>query len=142
MSHNNILFFRMIRVFIILFAITSVGFTSHRHVCTVMEDIPCDMACAEYPAHGEKPPVKNSTSTLSPQDCHIDTFIGGTAVQEALTGKVFKSDHQFIINPLLTLHNEPVWSAKAPDFIHTGVIKKILIIPSLELFPLNEAYLL
>ena len=141
-AYNNIIFTRMIHLIIILFVFTSLGFTTHRHTCVVMEDEPCDMACSEHPANTEEPPATTSKTVVTNPLCHIDTFIGGTAVHEALTGKVFKSDHQYVINPLYILNKEPVWLVKSTDYTHSGVIRELLIIPAVELFLLNEVYLL
>jgi hypothetical protein len=139
---NNIIFTRMIHLVIILFVFTSLGFTTHRHTCVVMEDDLCDMACSEHPANTDEPPATTSGTEYTNPACHIDTFLGGTAVHKALTGKVFKSDHQYVINSLYTLNKEPVWLVKSTDYTHSGVIRELLIIPAVELFLLNEVYLL
>jgi len=141
-TYNNIIFTRMIHLIIILFVFTSLGFTTHRHTCVVMEDDPCDMACSEHLASTEEPPAPTSGTEYSDPACHINTFLGGTAVHEALTGKVFKSDHQYVINSLHTLNKEPVSLPKSSDYTHSGVIRELLIIPTVELFLLNEVYLL
>ncbi len=141
-ASKNIIFTRMIHLIIILFVFTSLGFTTHRHTCVLMEDDPCDMACSEHPVNTEEPPATTFTTVVTNPLCHIDTLIGGTAVDEALTGKVFKSDHQYVINSLYTLNKDLVSLPKSPDYTHSGVIRDLLIIPAVELFLLNQVYLL
>ncbi len=141
-AYNKILFSRMVPLFIILFAITSLGFTTHRHICYAMEDNPCDMSCTEHTANADESTPPGSGLAFTGPLCHIDTFVGGTAVNEALTGKDYKSANQYVINSLFTIRNVSVSIPNPSNFIHPGLITQILIIPSVELFLLYEAYLL
>jgi hypothetical protein len=141
-SYDNIMFARMIHFVIILFVFTSLGFTTHRHMCVVMKDNSCDMACSENPVSPDEPAATKSATAFNSPLCHIDTLIGGTAVREALTGKDYKSDNQKVINFLFTLQGVSVRYTKPSDIIHHGILSRLLIIPSTELFLLNEAYLL
>lgn len=132
------------RIVAFLFFVTSSGFTTMLHICSMQASECCDPSGASdhhaCPNEEEKPAPVAGESIQGVDDCHVNTVVGGLSAIQALLEKDSKvqndSNHAPLVSTFVSL--VPSTSTSVVSYSSTENVTP----PSVEKYVLNETFLI